>query len=94
MLVTAQPQITSCCGLRGLGEDARAEIAGGQAQHLEIDARQAFLRHRHIFGDLVFLESRVGGDLTGLGRAAERETERTDFHEMLHRRSLGTWCAA
>ncbi len=53
-----------------LGQNARAEIARGETQNLQVDTRQALLRRRHIFGDLIFLEGGVGRHLPGLGRTA------------------------
>lgn len=53
--------------IAGLGDQARAQVAGGQPQHVHLHVRQGGVGGLQVGGDLVFLQRGVDGDGAGVG---------------------------
>ncbi|KAF1020521.1 MAG: hypothetical protein GAK30_02453 [Paracidovorax wautersii] len=51
----------------GLGQDARAQVASRQAQHLDVQVGQVLLGGGHVVLDLVLFKGRVDRDRAGVG---------------------------
>ena len=73
----------------GLGQDAGAEVAGGEAQHLDVDVRQVGFRCLDVIGDLVLFEGGVDGHRARLGRVGDEgegraRQKKAPFRELRH----------